>query len=107
MNTVSVLKEMLAKKSAEFSRMYDIDVDIFNQYKAEIAALTDAIQQLEWVKVSDRLPEARHTVMFSTKHDGYRIGSFEGGNWITSSNVIFSRKAVTHWKPLPPAPEGA
>lgn len=54
-----------------------------------------------WISVKERLPENDHTVLFSTKYDGIRMGSYLTTEWKTTSYIQFSVNAVTHWMPLP------
>jgi hypothetical protein len=61
---------------------------------------------MEWIKVTDKLPENKKTVLFSdseevyvgyldTNNNWYEFIYSEDGDWI---------KYVTHWMPLPKPP---
>lgn len=83
-----------------------------NVYQNLEQALSDFESQPSgWISVKDRLPEPFTDVL---GWRGYRAhvvrcaGNYEGNGigWTTSSNGLsFDIEKITHWMPLPPAPE--
>lgn len=69
---------------------------------------TDALGAQGWVSVEERLPENRSTVLafgFRGEYDktgGYLVGHYINNDWITG----LDGPIITHWMPLPPAPDG-
>lgn len=77
----------------------------FNQEM--FTALLDEIDRLNasrrWIPVSERLPEMWTTILIRCS-DNYMTTSQLMSD-PKNGNIIFSLKDVTHWMPLPPAPE--
>jgi hypothetical protein len=103
MEIIETLKDMLRKAKSGLN--WEDDQEIRKVYLKEIAALTEAISSMEWVKVSDRLPGHDHCVLVS--HLGIvEIAFYFNEDW--TSLCSGRLKYVTHWRalPLPPAPGG-
>lgn len=72
---------------------------------------------MEWISVSDRIPEYKQFVLFCVKSDQLQIfylGWIESGSelkskkdeWYADSAFDwFDKEQVTHWMPLPEAPK--
>ena len=84
--------------------------DAIERLTAENAALREKVPQ--WVSVEDRLPEAWKNeeddtlinYMIYSPYFGVDIGNYhkEAGTWLCMALPC----TVTHWMPLPGAPEG-
>ena len=63
--------------------------------------IIDLVEQSQWVNVNERLPKLTADVLVSIDNDGY--------NFITvlylGENGWSQYHNVTHWQPLPPAPD--
>ena len=96
---IDTLKEML--------KVFDL-VGIVAVDDDRIAALTEAISAMEWVKVSDRLPENNAFVLMVQRFYGIPplvdCGWFNGKDWYNAHGSRLCN--ISHWKPLPPAPGG-
>ena len=84
--------------------------DLIERLTAENAALREKVPQ--WISVEDRLPEAWKNeeddtlinYMIYSPYFGVDIGNYhkEAGTWLCMGLPC----TVTHWMPLPGAPEG-
>lgn len=84
--------------------------DLIERLTAENAALREKVPQ--WISVEDRLPEAWKNeedntlinYMIYSPYFGVDIGNYhkEAGTWLCMALPC----TVTHWMPLPEAPEG-
>ena len=87
-----------------------MSADLIERLTAENAALREKVPQ--WVSVEDRLPEAWKNeeddtlinYMIYSPYFGVDIGNYhkEAGTWLCMALPC----TVTHWMPLPGAPEG-
>lgn len=78
----------------------------------EIKGLVELLKQSRdalpvWVPVKQRLPEPKQDVVYYFEFTGRSVGQYLGDG---TSNVFggrfgFLTNDVTHWMPLPPAPE--
>ena len=102
------LIEHLKSQRDRSKRAFDKAMDLVLKYDARIAEL-EAAQR--WIPVSERLPEDGETV-FVIIHDGFE--RFENGNEVARLTYLGNgnwwsweseRYVVTHWMPLPSAPE--
>lgn len=63
-------------------------------------------QQLDWIKVEDRLPEDEHILIYDGEN--ISIGFFDGLHFRDYMNQddmsVYSNLNVTHWMPLPEPP---
>lgn len=63
------------------------------------------LSKIEWIKVTDKLPEAYQDVLLNTK-DGMFVGYFSNKrNSFFVESTEFSTERVTHWMKLPKVPE--
>lgn len=70
---------------------------------------------MEWIKVSDRLPEKNAEVLFYIKNCGPFVGSFRewppnkklywAGQTYDCYSLNFEPENVTYWMPLPSNPK--
>lgn len=69
-----------------------------------LAKLRDQGDRGGWVKVEDGLPTSRQTVLL---FDGMVTftGYYSNNGWLDSGDCLARR--ITHWRSLPPLPEGA
>lgn len=95
MNTIEVLKEMLRVMNLVGMLGYDED---------RIAALTEAIEQLEWIPISERLPEVNQQVLIFDDCFNVRCGDWLGDKF--EDEYGYHATDVTHWMPLPEPPKG-
>jgi hypothetical protein len=64
-----------------------------------------------WISVKDRLPERRKGVLFIHRSYGHNIGFYDsegrgpGYEWFSMEWIDVPSSGVTHWMPLPAAPE--
>lgn len=58
----------------------------------------------QWIADSDRLPDDEQTVLVAMvgESEPVWLGYHEGDQWWSVDHVCIN---VTHWMPLPPAPE--
>jgi hypothetical protein len=94
---------------------------VISEKTAEVARLTAELQQVReaerWVKVQDRLPERdvrpQCASVFVSALVGEEVispvwycyesaGYFKAGKWYSRGELVWG---VTHWRPLPSAPE--
>ena len=57
----------------------------------------------EWVSVEERLPEEKQRVIVRCERVGTSVGWILWGNWMTDMGPGAGK--VTHWMPLPAAPD--
>ena len=57
----------------------------------------------KWISVKDRLPETTIRCIVS-KHNVPFLAYFDGEKW-RETNKLMVVDGVTHWMPMPPAPE--
>ena len=70
---------------------------------------------MEWVNVKERLPENGEPLLAITDQGGFVVASIVDGMWEPSKNAIgvitesscfaIIKGEITHWQPLPSAPE--
>ena len=60
------------------------------------------MKQSEWISVKDRLPEQTIECLFYDKNYGHVIGLFCLGSF---EDQYKEYTQVTHWQPIPDAPE--
>ena len=86
-----------------------MSADLIERLTAENAALREKVPQ--WISVEDRLPEAWKNeddvlvnYMIYSPYFGVDVGNYhkEAGTWLCMALPC----TVTHWMPLPGAPEG-
>lgn len=58
----------------------------------------------QWIRVNERLPDRGQKVIYYFKLLGMFIGVYEGDNTFSSRSGVLCDD-VTHWMPLPSAPE--
>ena len=89
--------------------MHKRAADLIERLTAENAALREKVPQ--WTSVGDRLPEAWKdedgvlvNYMIYSPYFGVDVGTYhkEAGTWLCMALPC----TVTHWMPLPGAPEG-
>ena len=57
----------------------------------------------EWISVKDRLPDDDEVVIICTDKNFVYAGELIGDTWFLDNDSWTA--TVTHWMPLPPAPE--
>lgn len=76
-----------------------------NENEALRAQLAQQQVVPEWVPVSERLPDIAQEVIVHTEFDGVCAGVLDSyGEWFAPCSE-YKLTRVTHWMPLPPAPE--
>jgi hypothetical protein len=120
MNMIDVLKKLAAGDTGDIE-VYTDDPFVYSEVKPSndlVAALTDAIEQLEWVPVTARTPDNDDKVIvyvpdYSIKVSrgvtdnffGYAaVGHYLDGKW--HQPHVGYPGPVTMWKPWPKEPEG-
>lgn len=76
-------------------------VHLIERLTAENAALRE---KQRWILVTERLPEKQQRVIVRCKTVGTTVGWIMFGEWVTDLGPECGE--VTHWMPLPGAPEG-
>ena len=56
----------------------------------------------QWISVTDRLPEDEEYVLIFTAGGSVLLGFYDSDGWDTLEGYL---REVTHWMPLPEAPE--
>ena len=87
--------------------------EIWEQRHAAANALFTYIAELEaaqrWIPVSERLPEIGVRVLFYNSFiTNIHKGWYSGDEWVSEIGVFYNGdklKRITHWMPLPSAPE--
>lgn len=74
---------------------------LIERLTAENAALRE---KQRWILVTERLPEKQQRVIVRCKTVGTTVGWIMFGEWVTDLGPGCGE--VTHWMPLPGAPEG-
>ena len=74
--------------------------DLIERLTAENAAL---LEKQRWILVTERLPEKQQRVIVRCKTVGTTAGWIMFGEWVTDLGPGCGE--VTHWMPLPDAPE--
>lgn len=74
--------------------------NVIERLTAENAALRE---KQRWVLVTERLPEKQQRVIVRCKTVGTTVGWIMFGEWVTDLGPGCGE--VTHWMPLPEAPE--
>ena len=86
----------------------DNDSPASKMSKALGMAISALREQPRWISVEERLPEIGATVLtldkFGHIHDRYMYRHQDGTALFTAEYLVTS-KDVTHWMPLPEAPE--
>lgn len=75
-------------------------VDRSKRYADEVMALRE---RQRWIPVTERLPEKQQRVIVRCEAIGTTVGWIMFGRWVTDLGPGCGD--VTHWMPLPPAPE--
>jgi hypothetical protein len=81
--------------------MHKRAADLIERLTAENAALRE---KQRWILVTERLPEKQQRVIVRCKTVGTTVGWIMFGEWVTDLGPGCGE--VTHWMPLPEAPEG-
>lgn len=110
-------KELLeASKGGAEGAMYEIEnvpaADVvsreqFESVKWERDMLADQLAE-RWIPVTERLPEEWEPVLVRSKYGFTTTALYIGvsGKWrFTSTHEFMVKDSVTHWMPLPEAPE--
>lgn len=60
---------------------------------------------MKWIPVTERLPDGFHDVLVYVRdHNKVLMGCYLGGGvWLVMTGL--QSKAVTHWMPIPEAPQ--
>lgn len=58
-----------------------------------------------WIPVSERLPETGTCILIHSELGGVAEGEYDGSNFIQYRWSVRNKTDVTHWQPLPPAPD--
>lgn len=77
---------------------------------AELAnfLLSHGVTVQQWIPVSERLPEWGAKVLIYTTFKDVMVAQWDGTNRIWVGDFCFyAERFITHWMPLPPAPEDA
>lgn len=78
---------------------------VYKEMQARIADLEAQLAQYRWRRVEDEIPPDEVQVLVRVKWsaDPTRTGFLDEGTWVV--NGYGSGYVVTHWMPLPPAPQ--
>ena len=92
-------------QSKQIPQCGDKEYTTDEEYEAYQRAI-DALEQTTWIPCSERLPEDRELVLFSTKTDRVFEGRYFADNtdrqWYSFRDETFAwNNVVTAWMPLP------
>ena len=86
----------------------DPETGSFTEYLAD-HLISNGVTVQKWVSVKDRLPEEKGRYLTANKRCGDKIVVFDlwvgGGFWYVEEEDDVFDFEVTHWMPLPLAPE--
>jgi hypothetical protein len=97
-------------------RMKDFDIRIRNGGDDAAAAVNEYVAELElenerlrlvprWIPVTERLPEAKTSVLAHSTESGVLLAAHWDGGWrVLSAAGIIRYDGVTHWMPWPAPP---
>ena len=88
-------------------RDYHVEEEILNEVlRKEIQRLRDELEQHQWVKCSERLPEDGCAVLVRCRSIPESTGYFAVGGYLEGRDVWTVEgelnEIVTHWKPITP-----
>lgn len=86
--------------ACELSKIYTQIMAEYDRLTAENAALKDAAR---WIPCKERMPDCDTLVLVATKY-GVDVAVFDNHDWWDREDDN-RMHTVTHWMPLPPAPE--
>lgn len=86
---------------APFSAYNDVHYEMI-AFKAYIDAMPTVPTFGQWISVKDRLPEDEEYVLIFTAGGSVLIVFYDSDGWYTLEEYL---REVTHWMPLPEAPE--
>ena len=83
------------------------DLEIIEMYNFVISMIETLNGVSQWISVKDRLPENSDTVLITHK-GGVSFGWYNGRYWERGASTKHREiRTVSHWMPLPKAPEGS
>ena len=73
----------------------------------DIQEIIDLVEQSQWIKVSDRLPENESILCMIYARDYYEFGWWHEGTgyWDSPDLGYIEKDEVTWWQPIPSPPE--
>lgn len=117
---IAQANEQLNELEATSGAAFEIDKVLYRKTLDTLLKRFSALTELQarraaerWIPVSERLPEANDPVLLFCS-DGFASTTTWGvrderGEWLdyldTSDDYPNDRSDVTHWRPLPPAPQ--
>ena len=101
------LRENHDKYFARDMQAADAIKELSKQHEAQrqnLIALMD--EKPRWISVEERLPEAGERVLCDCRANIYEVMKMRtDGDWVCDTNHVYMHSFVTHWMPLPQAPE--
>ncbi len=88
------------------------DAALIVAYRADAPALADEVERLQglvpvWIPTAERMPDLLEWVLVAFVTGAVTRALRMHGGWDLGNSRLFATQDVTHWMPLPAAPEAA
>ncbi len=88
------------------------DCELIAAYRQDAPALADEVERLQglvpvWIPTAERMPDLLEWVLVAFVTGAVTRALRTHGGWDLGNSRLFAMQDVTHWMPLPAAPEAA